>query len=73
MEDLKEKFWNWKDELESKSLKINIRKTKVMIGGSEGEPIKSKIDPCGVCGRKVMANSVLCTKCETGFMADVQK
>ena len=24
---------------------------------------KSKIDPCGVCGRRVMANSVLCTKC----------
>ena len=26
--------------------------------------IQSKIDPCGVCERRVMANSVLCTKCE---------
>ena len=24
--------------------------------------LKTKIDPCGVCGRKVMANSVLCKK-----------
>ena len=36
-----------------------------MVSGSEGELFKSKIDPCGVCGRKVMANSVLCTKCGT--------
>ena len=63
MEDLKEKFWNWKDALESKGLKVNIRKTKLMVSGSEGELFKSKIDPCGVCGRRVMANSVLCTKC----------
>ena len=46
------------------SLKVNTRKTKVMVSGSEGELFKSKIDPYGVCGRRVMANSVLCTKCE---------
>ena len=63
MDDLKEKFWKWKKALESKGLKINIRKTKMMISGSEGELFKSKIDPCGVCGKRVMANSVLCTKC----------
>ena len=63
MEDLKERFWNWKDALESKSLKVNTRKTKLMVSGSEGELFKSKIDPCGVCGRRIMANSVLCTKC----------
>ena len=49
MEDLKERFWNWKDALESKGLKINTRKTKVMVNRSEGELFKSKIDPCGVC------------------------
>ena len=63
MEDLKERFWDWKDALESKGLKINTRKTKVVVSGSERELFKSKIDPCGVCGRRVMANSVLCTKC----------
>ena len=28
MEDFKERFWNYKDALESKGLKVNIRKTK---------------------------------------------
>ena len=63
MEDLKERFWNWKDALKSRGIKVNTRKTKVMASGSEGELFKSKRDPCGVCGRRVMANSVLCTKC----------
>ena len=63
MEDLKERFWNYKDALESKGLKVNTRKTKVMVSGSEGELFKSKIDPYGVCGGRAMANSALCTKC----------
>ena len=46
MENLKERFWNWKDVLESKGLKVNNnRKTKVIVSGSEGELFKSKIDP----------------------------
>ena len=49
--------------MESKSLKVNIRKTKVMASGTKGELFKSEIDPCGVCGWRAMANSVLCTKC----------
>ena len=63
IEDLKERFWNWEDALESKGLKIKTKKTKVMVSGSKGEQFKSRIDPCGVSGRRVMANSVLCTKC----------
>ena len=63
MEDLKNRLWNWKNALESKGLKVNSRKTKLMASGSEGELFKSKIDSCGVCGKRVMANSVLCTKC----------
>ena len=35
----------------------------MMVSRLEGELFKSKIDPCGVCGRRVMANSMLCTKC----------
>ena len=34
-----------------------------MVSESEGKLFKSKIDSCGVCERRVMANSVLCTKC----------
>ena len=63
MEDLREKYLNGKDALESKGLKVNTRKTKVMVSRSEGELFKSKIDPFGVCRRRVMVNSVLCTKC----------
>ena len=59
---LKQRFWNWKDALESKGFKVNIRKTNMMVSGLQ-ELFKSKIDPCGVCERRVMANSVLCTKC----------
>ena len=58
----KERFWNWKEAVENKGVKVNIRKTKVMVGKSEGELFNSKIDPRGVCGRRVMANSVLCMK-----------
>ena len=63
MEDLKKRCWNWKDALESKGLKVSTRKTKFMVSALEGELFKSKTDPCGVCGRRVMANSVLRTKC----------
>ena len=43
IEDLKERFWNWKGVLES--LKVNTRKTQVMVSGLEGGLFKSKIDP----------------------------
>ena len=48
---------------ESKSLKVNLKKTKVVVSGSKGEVLKSKVDPCAKCGKRVMENSVMCTKC----------
>ena len=60
MKDLKERLWNWKEALECKG--SNIRKTKVVLRGSEGELFYSKIDSCGICGRRVMANIMLSTK-----------
>ena len=69
MEDLKERFWNWKNALESKGLKVNTRKTKVVVSESEGELFKSKTDLYGVCGR-IMANLVLCKSVETEFTVD---
>ena len=35
-----------------------------MVNGSEVELLKRKKHPCGVCQRRVMANLMLCTKCE---------
>ena len=52
MKDLKKRFWNSKDVLKSKGFKVNTRKTKLMVSGSEEELFKSKIDPCGVCGKE---------------------
>ena len=43
-------------------MKVKIKKTKVMVCGSQEAP-KSRTDPCGVCGGRVMANSVLCMYC----------
>lgn len=63
MEKLKEKFHKWKGKFESKGLKVNLGKTKVMISGTEGGIVRSRIDPCSICGRRVMTNSVLCTCC----------
>ena len=63
MEGLREKFWKWKEAFESKGLKVNLGKTKVVVSGTEGEACTSKVDPCGICGKRVMANSVLCVKC----------
>ena len=63
MKDLKERFWNWEDALKSKGLKVNTRKTKVMVSGWKGELFKSTINPWKVCGRRAMTNSVVCTKC----------
>ena len=40
MEDLKKRFWNWKDALEGKGLKVNTRKTKVIVSRSEGKLYK---------------------------------
>ena len=62
-QNLKEKFLKWKETFESKGLKVNLKKTKVMVSGSKGEVLKSKVDPCTNCGKRVKANSVMCTKC----------
>ena len=63
MDGLREKFWKWKEAFKSKGLKVNLGKTKVVVKGAEGEVSVSKVDPCGICGKRVMANSVLCVKC----------
>ena len=63
MERLREKFWKWKEAFESKRLKVNIGEPKVVVSGAEAEVTVSKIDPCGICRKRVRANSVVCVKC----------
>ena len=63
MEELIENFNEWREALESKGMRVNLEKTKLMVSGIEEETFDRKIDPCGVCGTRVMSNSVLCTEC----------
>ena len=37
VEGLREKIWKWKEAFESKGLKVNLGKTKVLVSGVEGE------------------------------------
>ena len=41
IKNLKEKFLKWKEAFESKRLKMNLKKTKVMVSGSKDEVLKS--------------------------------
>ena len=45
IENLKEKFLKWKEAFENKGLKVNLKKTKIMVSDSKGEVLKSKVDP----------------------------
>ena len=63
IENLKEKFLKWKAAFESKEMKVNLKKIKVMVSGLKNELLKSKVDPCAKCSKRMMANWVMRTKC----------
>ena len=50
-----DKFLKWKEAFESKGLKDNHGKTKVIVSGgiTKDGMSKSKVDPCGVCNLRV--------------------
>ena len=55
---------SFKQAMEDKGLKVNIRKTKVMISSIESvqPPLESSVDPCAVCG-KTIRNPIRCNLC----------
>ena len=59
---LRDKFLKWTAAFESKDLKDNHGKTKVVVSSSITQDglCTSKVDPCGVCSLRVKAYSVLC-------------
>ena len=63
MEELKENFDEWREAFESKEMRVNLGKTKLMVSGMEEEALDSKIDSCGVCGTRLKSDSALCTAC----------
>ena len=63
MEELRENFDEWREAFESKGMRVNLGKTKLMGSGMEEEAFDSKTDSCGVCRTRVMSKSVLCRAC----------
>ena len=65
MEQLGRRVADSSASLLGKGLKVNVGKSKVMDGISDGKMIvNSGKWPCGVCGKGVQANSVQCTVCK---------
>ena len=63
-EDLIKKIQKWKIGFESKGLRVNVTKTKVMKcnqGLQVGE--NSGTWPCGICRKGVGRNSIQCQSC----------
>jgi len=64
-EELIKRLNEWKDNVESKGMRVHMNKTKVMISG-EHEKVRQKVVrwPCGVCSKGVGSNSLQCTSCQ---------
>lgn len=64
-EELTSKVEKWSECLSRKGLKVNTNKSKVMISNKDKATVEHKEGrwPCGVCGRGVGVNSILCTTC----------
>ena len=61
---LEEKLCTWKRNLESRGLRVNMGKTKMMISGPGLETLKdSGKHPCGVCRKGTGSNAILCVGC----------
>ena len=63
-EELIKRLNEWKDNVESKGVRVNMNKTKVMLSG-ECQMVRQKAVrwPCGVCSKGVGSNSIQCTSC----------
>ena len=54
-----------KKHLETKGLRVNMGKTKIMISGKNLHSLRdSGKHPCGVCHKGVGSNSILCCGCQ---------
>ena len=59
MEEARFRFVAWRNALESKGLKVNISKMKVMKCARDVVPMEAAVDPCSVYGKRVGVNSVM--------------
>ena len=65
LDELSMKLERWKAELSAKGLKVNTKKTKIMISKPGASPVqKTGKYPCSVCSKGVGNNSIQCIKCK---------
>ena len=65
MEELMVKLGKWKDSLETKGLRVNLSKTKVMYcSDRDRQPQACGKYPCGICKQGVGRNSIECSGCK---------
>ena len=64
-EGLIKRLNEWSDNVESKGMRVNMNKTKVMISG-ERQMVRQKDVrwPCGVCSKGVGSYSIQCRSCQ---------
>jgi len=62
-EELIKRLNEWKDNVESKGMRVNMNKTKVMISGERQVRQKAVRWRCGVCSKGVGSNSLQCISC----------
>ena len=64
-EELRRKLAAWKSSLAAKGLKVNVKKTQVMLSTTSCDPAQDRGDhPCSICRKGVSANSIQCTACK---------
>ena len=65
LDELSVKLERWKAELSAKGLKVNTKKTKIMISKPGVDPAQNTEKyPCSVCSKGAGSNSIQCTKCK---------
>ena len=64
-EELIKRLNEWKENVESKGMRVSMNKTKVMMS-AERQKVKEKAVrwPCGVCSKGVGSSSIQCTSCQ---------
>jgi len=64
-EELIKRLNEWKDNIDSKGMRVSMNKTKVMMSG-ERQKVRQKAVrwPCGVCIKGVGSNSLQCNSCQ---------
>ena len=65
LDECKKQFKRWREEMEKKGLRVNIKKTKFMCSGrGQGIQKDSGKYPCAVCRKGTGRNAIICSQCE---------